>query len=104
MVKTIPLSNETHTLLKKYCASKGKFLSHAGDQIIRSFLETQHNLIESEGEMIIEGEREKPKTIVEVLKEEQEEEEEGEPRRSLKDFDVVRKGNRYIVKKKREAK
>ena len=94
-MKTIPISDETHTLLKEYCASKRKFLSHVGDQIIRSFLETRHHLIESEGEMIIEEEEKKPRTIVEVLKEYEE-----EPKRSLNDIEIVRKGNRYIVKKK----
>lgn len=97
-MKTIPISDETHTLLKEYCASKRKFLSHVGDQIIRSFLETRHHLIESEGEMIIEGEREKPKTIVEVLKGEQEEE---KPKRSLKNIKIVKRGNTYIVKKRK---
>ena len=56
-MKVIPVSDETHALLKKYCASKGEFLSHVGNQIIKNFLETQHLFIESEGEMIIEGEK-----------------------------------------------
>jgi len=73
-------------------------LCKVASNILRAFLETEHEEIESEGNMIIEGQREKPKTIVAVLNEDQEEE---EPRRSLKDIDIVRKGNRYIVKKKR---
>jgi len=98
-MQQVPLRDETHALLKKYCASKHKFLYHVVDQIIRSFLETQHLLIESEGNMIIEGEEKRPRTIVEVIPDEEEE----EPRRSLKDLKIVRKGNRYILRK-REAR
>jgi len=63
--------------------------------------------------MIINGEREKPKTIITILEEDQEEEEptrlEEEPRRSLKEeprrspkgIEIVKKGNRYVVKKRK---
>ena len=66
--KTIPLSDKTHRLLAIYAKKKGKFISHIGEEILRDFLETQHELIESEGEMTIEGEEEKPETIVSILK------------------------------------
>ena len=69
MPKHIPLSDETHALLKRYAMKKGRFLSHVGEKIIRNFLETEHDLIESKGEMTIEEEEKKPKTIVTVLRE-----------------------------------
>ena len=94
----ISLDHDVYASLKRYCAIKGKMLCKVASNILRAFLETEHEEIESEGNMIIEGQREKPKTIVAVLNEDQEEE---EPRRSLKDIEIVRKGNRYIVKKKR---
>ena len=67
--KTIPLSDETHKLLAIYAKKNGKFISQCGEKILRDFLETQHGLIESEGEMTIEGEQDKPETIVKVLRE-----------------------------------
>lgn len=69
MVKHIPLSDETHALLKKYATKQGKFLSHIGENIIRNYLETRHDEIESKGEMTIEEDAKKPKTIVKILKE-----------------------------------
>lgn len=61
--------------------------------------------------MIIEGEGEKPKTIVAVLEEDQEEEPtrlkearrslKEEPRRSPEGIEIVKRGNRYIVKKRK---
>ena len=70
MVKHIPLSDETHTLLKEYATKQGRFLSHIGEKIIRNYLETKHEEIESTGEMTVEEDANKPKTIVEILKEE----------------------------------
>lgn len=68
MVKHIPLSDETHALLKRYATKQGRFLSHIGENIIRNFLETRHDEVESEGEMTIEQDAKKPKTIVQILK------------------------------------
>lgn len=64
----IELSPETHRRLKLYCASKDKKISHIGDKFIRERLETEHQTLESEGEMTVEGEeKEKPK--IKILKE-----------------------------------
>jgi len=73
-------------------------LYQVASNILRAFLETEHEEIESEGNMMIEGQKEKPKTIVAVLNEDQEEE---KPRRSLKDIKIVKRGNTYIVKKRK---
>lgn len=108
----ISLEHDVYASLKRYCGTKGKKLSHVATQVLRSFLDTEHKLIESEGNMIIQGEREKPKTIVAVLEEDQEEEEarrleearrslKEEPRRSPEGIEIVKKGNRYIVKKRK---
>ena len=109
----VSLDYDVHSLLKRYCAIKGKRLGNVASKILRAFLETKHEEIESEGNMIINGEREKPKTIITILEEDQEEEEptrlEEEPRRSLKEeprrspkgIEIVKKGNRYVVKKRK---
>ncbi len=94
----ICLDYDAYDLLKLYCVRERRNLCHVASQILRAFLETEHKQIESEGNMIIEGEGEKPETIVAVLHEDQEEE---EPRRSVKTIEIVRKGNRFIVKKER---
>jgi len=64
----LAIDPDVFALLKKYCGIKRKKLSHVGSQVIRAFLETEHEVIESEGQMVIEGEAKKPKTIVEILK------------------------------------
>ena len=64
----VMLDPNVHTALKQYCALKGKKLSHIASKVLGEFLETEHEQIESEGEMVIEGEKGKPKTIVEILK------------------------------------
>ena len=64
----ISIDTDVHTLLKKYCASKGKLLSHVASKVLGDFLETKHEEIESEGKMKIEGEKKRPKTIVSILK------------------------------------
>lgn len=109
----IALDYDVHDHLRRYCATKGKRISHVASQVLRAFLETEHKEIESEGNMLIEGDREKPKTIVAVLEEDQEEEEptrleeearrslKEEPRRSPKGIEILKKGNRYIVKKRK---
>lgn len=66
--KSILVSEKTHMLLAVYAKKRGKFISHVGEEILKGFLETQHGLIESEGEMIVEDEG-KPETIVKVLRE-----------------------------------
>jgi len=83
----IAISNETHALLKKYCSLKDEFLYQVASRILRDFLNGNvwHIFIESKGEMIIE----------------EKDQEERKPRRSLKDIEIVRKDNRYIVKKKK---
>jgi len=65
----ISIDVDVHQSLKRYCAIKGKKLSQIGSKVLRAFLETEHGLIESEGEMTIEGTEGKPKTIVKVLRE-----------------------------------
>jgi len=64
----IALDPDVFERLKKYCGIKGKKLSHVGSEVINAFLETKHEEIESEGEMIIEEGKARPKTIVEILK------------------------------------
>lgn len=96
----IALDHNVYDLLKRYCGITGEKLSHVGSKVLRAFLETEHAKIESERQMIIEGEErdhmivageeKKPRTIVEVLKEDEEWEWE-EPRRSLKDMRSWRK-------------
>jgi len=68
MVKHIPLSDGTHALLKEYATKQGRFLSHVGEKILKDYLETKHNEIESKGEMTIEEDAKKPKTIIQILK------------------------------------
>jgi len=65
--KALAISPETHRLLKRYCAIKGEKISHIGDQIIKAFLETQHQLLESEEQMIVEEKEAKPE--IKILKE-----------------------------------
>lgn len=65
----ISIDADVHQKLKRYCAIKGKKLSQIGSSVLRAFLETEHDLIESEGEMTIEGEQDKPETIVKILRE-----------------------------------
>ena len=64
----ISVEPDVHSKLKQYCALKGKKLSHVATEVLGDFLEKEHKEIESEGEMIIEGEEGKPKTIAEILK------------------------------------
>ena len=64
----IQIERDVHTSLKKYCALKGKNLSHVASKVLGDFLETKHEEIESEGSMGIEGEAKKPETIVSILK------------------------------------
>lgn len=95
----IPIDRNVHTALKQYCALKGKKLSHVASKVLRAFLNTEHRLVEYVGEMIINREGEKPKTIAVVM----EDQEGKKPRRSLNDIQIVKRGNTYIVKK-REAR
>lgn len=67
----IQIDEDVHTRLKQYCASTGKMLTHVASKVLGEFLETEHEEIPSEGSMIVEGEKEKPTTIVSILKGEQ---------------------------------
>ena len=64
----IAIDPNVHTAFKQYCASKGKKMSPEASRILGDFLETEHKEIASEGSMTVEGEREKPETIVSILK------------------------------------
>ena len=90
----ISIDDDVHYDLKQYCAFKRKKISHIASKVLRDFLHTKHEEIASEGDMVIEEQGERPQAIIGVLNEE------GEPKRSLKDIQIVNKGNRYIVIKK----